>query len=96
VSYSDRKLFSGKLYLNLGFQFIDNSAPGYSYILDNYKTTKNRMGFQKHKLRKLLPIFDDTISEWENMKQNNFDRVWDCGNSKWVYTTHIIKPKTII
>lgn len=96
VSYSDRKLFSGKLYLNLGFQFIDNSSPGYSYILDNYKTTKNRMGFQKHKLRKLLPLFDDTISEWENMKQNNFDRVWDCGNSKWVYTNHIIQPKTII
>ena len=45
------------------------------------------MSFQKHKLKKLLPLFDEKLSEWENMKNNGFDRIWDCGNDKWILRT---------
>lgn len=85
VSYSDRRYFDGTLYLNLGFQFVYNSPPSYYYIIDNYLTIQNRMSWQKHKLQGKLPVFDPTISEWENMKNNGFDRIWDCGHSKWIW-----------
>lgn len=39
----------------------------------------NRMKFQKYKLEKLLPIFDQDKSEQENMFDNGYKRFWDCG-----------------
>jgi hypothetical protein len=88
VSYSDRRYFEGKLYLNLGFNFVKNTPPNYYYIIDNYQTLQNRIGWQKHLLKKKLPLFDINLTEWENMKNNGFDRIWDCGHIKWLW-----KPK---
>ena len=85
ISYSDRKIFSGNTYLKLGFTFINNTPPNYHYTTNSRNGLINRMQFQKHKLSKLLENFDISISEWENMKNNGYDRIWDCGNSKWVY-----------
>ena len=85
VSYNDKRYFDGMVYLKLGFRFISHTPPNYYYIIDNYKSTKNRMTFQKHKLKNILPMFDENLSEWENMKNNGIDRIWDCGNDKWVF-----------
>ena len=38
-----------------------------------------------NKLEKLLKIYNHSLSEWENMKNNGYDRIWDCGNDVWVY-----------
>jgi hypothetical protein len=43
------------------------------------------MSCQKHKLNKLLDIFDAEKSEYQNMLDNGFRRVWDCGNMKFIY-----------
>ena len=85
LSYSDKRFFDGKIYGNLGFKFDSNTSPGYHYISKDYKTLYSRMMFQKHKLKSILPIFDDNLSEWENMKNNGYDRIWDCGHTKWVW-----------
>jgi len=85
ISYCDRRYFSGKVYDNLGFVFMDNTPPNYFYIMDKYKSLKNRMTFQKHRLSKILNNFDSNLSEWQNMVNNGFDRIWDCGNIKWIW-----------
>jgi hypothetical protein len=86
VSYSDRRYFSGETYLKLGFEFVDNTPPNYHYIIDGYSTLQSRINWQKAKLDKKLLTFDPKLSEWENMRANGFDRIWDCGHSKWVWT----------
>lgn len=83
ISYSDKRYFDGMLYLNLGFSFSKTTPPSYYYIIDNYQTLQNRISWQKHKLKNKLPKFDPSLSEWENMKNNGFDRIWDCGCIKW-------------
>ena len=45
----------------------------------------HRSSYQKHKLEKLLPIFESSMTEWENMQANGYDRIWDCGNDVWVW-----------
>ena len=90
VSYSDRRYFSGETYLNLEFSFVDNTPPNYHYIIDGYDTLQSRINWQKAKLEKKLLTFDKTISEWENMKINGFDRIWDCGHSKWIWKKTIL------
>jgi len=87
VSYNDRRYFTGKIYSKLGFEFVENTNPNYWYVIDSYKTLKNRMNFQKHKLKHILPTFDSTLTEWENMKNHGYDRIWDCGNGKWKYVS---------
>jgi hypothetical protein len=85
VSYNDRRYFDGNVYQKLGFNFVTNTPPNYWYIRNDYKNLLNRMSFQKHKLKNLLSVFDSNLTEWENMKNNGFDRIWDCGNGKWVW-----------
>ena len=85
ISYSDRRYFNGIVYGKLGFEFVDNTPPSYHYIVDSYSNTQNRVSWQKHKLKDKLDGFDPELSEWENMKNHGFDRIWDCGNSKWIW-----------
>jgi len=86
-TYSDRRYFDGNIYSTLGFCFIHNTPPSYHYISKDYKYLMGRMQFQKHKLKNKLPNFNPLLSEWENMKNNGFDRIWDCGHSKWLWTS---------
>ena len=67
----------------LGFGFEKNTSPSYIYWKNN--KILNRMSCQKHKLEKLLESFDPTQTEYENMLNNGFKRVWDCGNIKYVW-----------
>ena len=88
VTYSDRRYFGGEIYAKLGFKFIDFTPVNYYYIMGDYKELKHRMSFQKHKLSKILTKYDESLSEWSNMKNNGYDRIWDCGNSKFIYTNN--------
>lgn len=83
LTYCDLRLFTGNMYKNSGFKFIRNTKPGYFY----YKSgmVKSRIQCQKHKLEKELPNFDNTLTESENMHNNGWVRVFDCGNSVWEF-----------
>lgn len=87
VSYADRRWSTGNMYLKLGFVFDHASSPDYWYFND-YSTMvlKSRMQFQKHMLKSILPSFDDSKSEVENMRSNGYHRIFDCGNLVYVKT----------
>jgi len=84
VTYSDKRFFSGKSYLKLGMIFDGETPPNYRYVSAS-NTIHSRIKFQKHKLSHILPIFDSNKTEWENMKDNGYDRLWDCGNNRYVF-----------
>jgi very-short-patch-repair endonuclease len=85
ISYSDKRWSTGKLYTNLGFFHSHISSPNCLYFKSSDSTiTYSRQQFQKHKLKKLLPIYDNTKSAWVNISNNGYNRIWDCGND--VYT----------
>ena len=86
VSYADRRYtcIHNAFYEKIGFVKINEGTPNYWYFGKNanYKRT-HRFGFAKHTLSKKLKIFNDALSEWENMKLNGYDRIWDCGSIKY-------------
>jgi hypothetical protein len=84
VSYADRRYSEGNLYKKLGFQLVGNSLPNYFYYKDNSLILHSRIEFQKHKLEKKLPIYDSNLSEKENMKNNGWYAIYDCGNAVYV------------
>lgn len=81
ITYCDLRLFTGNVYQAAGFTLTKTTNPGYFY----YKSgiVKSRLQFQKHKLEKILPIYDSNLTEVQNTKNNGWIQVFDCGNGVW-------------
>lgn len=89
VSYASKEYSLGGLYSKLGMMLVNETVPGYRYTND-YVTLHNRLKFQKHKLGTLLATFDDALSEKENMLNNGYDRIWDCGQYVYEYKKYAL------
>lgn len=83
VSYVHRSTFTGHSLLNVGFKHIGNTKVGYRYTKDGL-TLLNRMKYQKHKLSKILPIYNPALTEKQNMVNNGFRIYYDCGQSVYL------------
>ena len=83
IRYSGLRAF----YEKIGFILAGETPPNYWYFnMSNPYKLVHRFGFQKATLSKKLESFDPTLTEWENMKLNGYDRIWDCGNLKYIWT----------
>jgi hypothetical protein len=88
ISYSDKRWNTGNVYSTIGFEFSHDTKPNYFYFKNNEIQLYSRQHFQKHKLVNKLEIFNPLVSEWDNMKLNKYNRIWDCGNSVWLWTSN--------
>lgn len=78
ITYSDIRYSDGDVYNKLGFSWIKQNPPSYFYT-KNYMEKVHRFSFRKNILSKKMKKFDASKTEWENMKDNGWIRVWDCG-----------------
>lgn len=87
LSYADRRWSVGDVYHKLGFKLTKISQPNYWYFhkSDTLKLY-HRYKFAKHRLSNLLDNYNPDKSEWLNMMDNGYDRIWDCGN--YVFEKH--------
>jgi len=83
LSYANKRWSNGDVYSNNGFKLESISSPNYFYTKDFF-TLESRQKYQKHKLSSILSTFDNKLSEWDNMVNNQFDRIWDCGNLVYI------------
>ena len=83
VSYANRDWSQGNLYKKLGFILINDSQPNYFYIDNNLKII-SRIQVQKHKLKAFLEarnqVFNENLSERDNMINNGYRIYYDTGN----------------
>jgi len=82
ITYSDRRYFNGNTYEKIGFKFDGITQPNYWYM-KKYDVREYRFNYMKSKLKTKLKIYDENLTEWENMQLNGYDRIWDCGSSKY-------------
>jgi hypothetical protein len=75
----------GNVYRSVGMEEIQNDAVNYYYFNKREGIRYSRHQFKKHKLEDKLPIFDESLSEGDNMKMNDFYKIYDCGNYKFVW-----------
>ena len=81
ISYSDKRLFNGNLYKQLGFQFKHDSKPNYWYV--HQMQRYYRFNYRKSELVK--QGFDNNKTEHQIMLDRNIYRIYDCGVSKWEF-----------
>lgn len=79
VSYADRRWSNGNIYYKLGFKLDHCSIPNYWYSHKNL-ILESRIKYQKHKLKNILDNFNDKLSEKQNMINNGYFLIYDCGN----------------
>lgn len=85
ITYADLRFGEGSTYLHCGFERLPDTKPNYWYFHKNTPHIKHsRVAFQKHKQKGLLEKFDSSLSEYQNMLANGYDRIWDCGNAVYV------------
>lgn len=83
ITYADKCWSNGKLYERLGFTHDHDTLPGYFYSKNNVKYS--RYMCQKHKLPELLgEKFNPELSESDNMKVNQYNKVYDCGHKVYI------------
>jgi len=88
ISYANRRWSTSinsqsSVYEKLGFEFKYNTQPNYFYFKSVNKLW-SRNKFQKHKLFKLLDNFDKKLTETQNMYNNGYRKIYDCGNKVYI------------
>lgn len=89
ISYSDNRWSVGGVYERLGFEKVGTSKPGYFYTSlkagPHQGKRIHRSNFMKHRLERILGrSIDRTKTEYEIMLESGYDRIWDCGTTKWL------------
>ena len=87
ISFVDLRYFSGSSYYKVQFNLDSTTKPNYFYYKDKDKsyTLHSRIKFQKHKLITKLSNFNAELSEYQNMTNNGYFRIFDAGNLKMLW-----------
>lgn len=73
------------LYTKLGFDLVEKQPPVYHYFHPREpEVLYNRVRFQKHKILEKHSYLDPEMTEKQMMEFLGYDRVWDCGNWKFI------------
>ena len=86
ISYANRRWSNGNLYNILQFKLMGESRPNYYYFKENKLYLYNRLEFQKHKLKTKLQNYDESLTETQNMYNNGYRKIYDCGNYIFILT----------
>lgn len=81
LSYSDLRWQSNNTYEKIGFKYAGVTRLNYWYI--NLKECKR---IHRYAMRK-NEADDQSLTEYENRLAEGYKRIWDCGNSKWAWTS---------
>lgn len=83
VTYADKRYSEGNLYFQMGFRLDGESDPSFGYYCFKDGNLYSRLKFQKHKLRS-SPHYSDDLVEYEIMRLDGYERVWDAGQYRFV------------
>jgi hypothetical protein len=74
ISYADKDWSEGSLYKKIGFNRVCETNPDYKYIFNEIRVHKSR--FRKSRLK-------TNLTESQEMKKSQINRIWDCGKIKF-------------
>lgn len=82
ISYANKKWSNGNLYKQLGFKYVKDTAPGFSYVI--HGEVFSRLSLQKHKLKFLKEYSKEKTAE-EILSEAGYGKIYDCGNQIWEF-----------
>lgn len=84
VSFADLRWSEGNIYQNTGWEHVYDTRPDYYWVKNGFRYHKFR--FRHKHLPMLLDVYDPTLSEHVNCKNNGYNKIYNCGLSKFMIT----------
>ena len=84
VSFADRRICGVQTVYDKFFKNKKKLSPCWWGFRVNENDLKHRMNFTKKKLQMLFENYDENKTAFDNMINNDYDIIYDCGN--WKYT----------
>lgn len=81
ISYCDRNHSNGNVYEKMGFELIGHT--GTDYFWTNGTDIINRQKTQHKNMKKWLPLYNSSLTEKQNMFNNNYRIYYGCGSFKY-------------
>jgi hypothetical protein len=86
ITWSDNRWSQGNVYEKIGFKFIENLGPDYSYF-NSLSETLERQSKQSNKKKNLIMKGAEGThegnTEYELALTLGLYRIWDCGKRRW-------------
>lgn len=79
ISYADSRWSEGNVYKALQFSYMSSTKPSYWYFLPNELKRIHRFSLRKNEND------DKNLTEQEIRQAEGFMKIWDCGNTKWIW-----------
>lgn len=80
-TFADRRWSEGNMYKQIGFNFVGFTPVNYWYIPPNEIIRIHRYNFRKDRIKHLTS--KENMTEWDIMKDQGYDKIYDCGNMKF-------------
>lgn len=78
VTYADKRYSDGNLYKQMGFELNGETKPSFAVVDIKNGALHSRMNFKRKDLQGEGTAYDI-------MLQNGYDRIWDCGQYRYVW-----------
>jgi len=82
VSYADKTYSMGNVYEKNGFTLEAETKHDYFYIKNGVRYGKH--GFTKEGIKNKCEFYDGSLTEWQNMILNGYDKIHTCGMKTYV------------
>jgi hypothetical protein len=89
-SYADKRWSTGNMYIQLNFTLVADNPPDYFYVINGAR--KHRWNYRKDILKHKLANYNPLLTEYQNMVNHGYYRVWDCGTLKFTKINNIVTP----
>lgn len=81
ISFADRRWSEGDVYFKNGFELVDTLKPDYKYV-KGYNIF-HKFNFRHSSMKWKLKKYNASLTEHENMLENGYNRIYDCGLLKF-------------
>lgn len=81
ITFADLRWSEGELYKNSGFKIDKILKPDYYWCKD--KTLWHKFNFRHSRMKNKLNKYDSNISEADNMTNDGYYKIWDCGKIRF-------------
>jgi hypothetical protein len=94
TTFADKRWSNGDMYYKLGFNLTETNPPNYRVTTGRYPyVTIDKRQFRHKYIKNRFENYDKNLTEWENLKNNGYDIIWDCGKLK--FEKYLDNPKNI-
>lgn len=84
TTFADLRWSEGHLYTLCNFELEKILPPDYTYISAQQRIRIHKFNYRKNRLKKKLDKYDPTLTENENLLNNNIYKIWNCGLNKFI------------